>query len=319
MSRSIPKVLAQNFRRAVRRDRLDEAAQILDRLKAEAPLALETRGVELEYLIETRQYDEAEPLADQLCRMHPESSRIWFLAGKCAYRCKLYPKAEHAFRESHRLFPHSRSEHWLGKTLTQMGKFDEARSILEAIRTEIPFAVRDLIWLFERMEDYPKAVACCEELLKMNPDDSAAREQLARLKARIMAPEELVDELDALQDLGEDIPTNLMGDYLAKLFSMGRTEEARALVSEHMNHPDKRLRMDLGWKCHHAKVHDLACDLWLPLLPEQMNYVKFVNALQYDMRMCRRLERLLEIYAELAPRHKPFYGRIRKLEKMLDH
>ena len=93
------------MKQALSQGRLAEAADILDRLKREDPLSRETRGFELEYYLASERLGEAENLARQLCRSFPDSARIWFLAGKLAYKQKRYADAETCFRESGRIYP----------------------------------------------------------------------------------------------------------------------------------------------------------------------------------------------------------------------
>src|SRR5207249_7887387 len=112
--------------RALSDGRLQDAEEILNRLKQEDPLSQETRGFELELCLNSNRLAEANALARQLCRLFPQSARILFLAGKVAYRLKDYKEAESHFRESHRVYPHWRNQYWLGKTLTQSGHLAEA-------------------------------------------------------------------------------------------------------------------------------------------------------------------------------------------------
>src|SRR5437867_12740369 len=115
MSRLIVPVLRENMRRALNQARLQDAEEILTRLKDEDPLSQETRGFELELCLNSNRIAEANTLAQQLCRLFPESGRIFFLAGKVAYRLKNYKEAEARFRESHRIYSHWRTQYWLGK------------------------------------------------------------------------------------------------------------------------------------------------------------------------------------------------------------
>ena len=152
--------------RALADGRLQDAEDILIRLKQEDPLGQETRGFELELCLNSNRLAEASALARQLCRLFPESARIFFLAGKVAYRLKDYKEAQSCFRESHRLFPNWRTQWWLGKTLTQAGQFEEAESLLLSVRERNDSVLLDLAWLYERRNDLPGAFKAYEDFLK---------------------------------------------------------------------------------------------------------------------------------------------------------
>ena len=134
MPRPLVGTLRENMWRALSEGRLHDAEEILSRLKQEDPLSQETRGFELEFYLNSNRIAEANALRRQLCRLFPQSGRIFFLAGKVAYRLKDYKEAEFHFRESYRIHPNWRTEYWLGKTLTQSGGFEEAESLLLSAR-----------------------------------------------------------------------------------------------------------------------------------------------------------------------------------------
>ncbi len=153
MPKPIVETLQHNMRQALIAGSLDEAESILTHLKKEDPLSAATRGLELEFYLNSGRLAEAEALGAQLCRLFPDSARIALLAGRVEYRQKRYETAEAHFRESFRLFPHWRTRHWLGKTLTQIGRFDEAESLLRKTLEFNRRALLDLAWLHERRND----------------------------------------------------------------------------------------------------------------------------------------------------------------------
>ena len=72
--------------------------------------------------------EEAQRLAGQLVQAFPSSARVLLLAGRVAYRQKRYERALGLFEDSHRVHPHWRTHHWVGKALTQVGRFSEAEA-----------------------------------------------------------------------------------------------------------------------------------------------------------------------------------------------
>ena len=314
----MPKVLGRNFRSAINRADLEEAEAIVARLQEEAPLAIATRGMELELLIERRLFDEAAPLAEQLCRLHPDSGKIFFLAGKLAYRQREYPVAETRLRESFRLHPHWKSRYWLGRTMTALNRFDEARSLLESVVEAHPFVQADLAWLFERSKDFPRAIACCEAVLKREPDHERARTQLARLKAQELQPEDLVEELEGLNALGETIPHHLLAGYVERLFQMGRTQEARTVIETLDKTLQHHIRTNIAWACYHSQAYDLAFQLFLEVLPHNLKRVSFYASLQFSAEKVHQIPLLIERFSEFAEMDRGLFGRIKKLERLLD-
>lgn len=310
-------MLRRNLKAALRAARLDEANDLLERLKSEAPLDPVTRGFELELLIASKHYQEAKSLADQLEQHFPNSSRIHFLVGKLAYRQKNYQKATAAFRESHRIYPHWRSQYWLGKTLTQSGALDEARTHLETVRPHFPPAARDLAWLYERKGDLEKALEYYEEVLRFEEDSSFTAQQVARVKAKMLRPEVLVDEVETLVAFGESIPDSIFPEYIANLLKTGQGDKARRLIHERLEQLSARLATSVGWDCYRAHAYDLTYDLFSRFIMENRSQFKLLNALEVAAKKCHRVEALIESYLELAPLEKNFYGRIKKLEKTL--
>ncbi len=318
MSSAISGVLRRHFHNALANGRLEEAANLLDRLKAEAPLDKNTRGLELELLIKSRRYEESEALAEQLRHTFPDSGRILFLSGQSAYRVKSYKRAEAYFRESIRLFSHWKSRYWLGKTLTQSGVLDEARSLLEEAVVRFPPANRDLAWLFERKGDLERALACYEKLGPYQLISEHDKRQITRIKAKMLDPVELVDELETLSDLGEDIPLHLFKEYVEKLFQTGRGGKAREEIQARMEEMNAKIGTDVAWSCYHAKAYDLAFELFTRYFKENCMKPSFLNSLQFAARKCKRIEALLPIYEAYAPKNRNLYGRMKKLEREVE-
>jgi len=307
--------LRENMRRALSEGRLDDAEEILSRLKHEDPLSQETRGFELELCLNGNRIKEANTLARQLCRLFPESARIFFLAGKVAYRLKDYGQAQARFRESHRLHPNWGTQYWLGKTLTQSGQFEEAESLLLSVRERTVNALLDLGWLYERRNDLHAALKMYEEFLAVQPDHSFAIDQRLRIKARMLEPESLIEELHTLAELGENIPPALLPEYVQKLFESGQTLQAREEVIAKIRGTDPKTGSQLGWVCYHARAYDLACTLFLAHLPTNLTYYKYLNALEAAAAKCDRIPQVLEAYQSYAAQLPSLHGRLKSLAR----
>ncbi len=313
MTKAILMALRNNMRQALSRGELSDATDILARLKAEDPLSLETRGLELEFYLRSDRQAEAEALAKQLTNLYPGSARMFFLAGRVAYRQKRYREAESDFRESHRLYPHWRTQHWLGKTLTQSGAFEEAEPLLQVARQHQPRALLDLAWLYERKNDLAAALEACESFLKENPADSFASEQRVRLKARMLESEALIQEADSLSALGEGVSESLLPELVERLFQTGQGARARETVLAKLETLDAKLAARIAWVCYRARAYDLACALFLPHVADNLTNFKFLCALESAARKSNRLPQVLETYQTLSPRAPHLHGRLRLL------
>jgi len=175
--KNLATVLQRNLRQALRAGDAEQAGPLLQRLKTEDPLSLETRGLELEYLLLTEHREEARLLAEQLLTLHPGSARIHYLAGRMEYQGRRYPQALARFSESNRLFPHWRTRLWSGKSLTQLGRYGEAEGLLLELHATHPKVGRDLAWLYERMGEEERALHYLERYLESWPDDPLALQQ----------------------------------------------------------------------------------------------------------------------------------------------
>ncbi len=315
MPKAIITTLRHNMRLALSAGKLNEAESILSRLKKEDPLSAETRGFELEFYIDSVRFAEAGALAPQLCRLFPDSARIMFLAGKLDYRQKRYETAELHFRESLRLYPHWHTRRWLGKTLTQAGKFEEAESLLLNVLESHRGALLDLAWLHERRNDLEAALRACNEFLVQNPGHAYASEQRTRIRARMLEPEELINEVGTLAALDEEIPSSLFPDYVRRLFETGETPRARDEILARMERFDSKVAVQVAWVCYRAQAYDIACTLFLAQLGANKSNYKYLAALESAADKCRRLPEVVDAYKAHLPEARHFYGRWRSLSK----
>ncbi len=315
MTSSIVEALRQNLRAALLRRDIPEAAQVLARLKREDPLSAHTRGFELEFYIESNQLAEASALADQLCRAFPDSARIRFLAGKLEYRRKHYEAAESHLRESQHIYPSSQTLYWLGKTLTQEGRFDEAEPLLLSVRGQNPWANMALAWLYERKGDFDAALKACEAFLELHPGNAYAAAQRGRIRAKMLEPEQLIEEAEALAEFGETMPEEVFPEYIQRLFETGQTPQARDGIIKRMPSLDRKESVQLAWVCYRFQAFDLACTLFLTQLKANVSDFKYLAALEAAARKCGRLAQVLEAYRPLCPEARHLYGRCRLLAR----
>jgi tetratricopeptide (TPR) repeat protein len=317
MSKATIAALQHNLTRALKLGQLEEATEILGRLKQESPLSKETRGFELELMLRTSRLDEAEALSSQLLRLFPNSARIQFLCGRLSYRLKHYPQAEGCFRESHRLYPSLQTQLWLGKTLTQRGAWDEAESFLLAARDHYRLAHLELGWLYERKGDLVEALKSYETHLESHPGDEFALQQQLRVKAKMLDPEELVSEVETLSDIGEPAPDAVFPEYVATLFQTGNSQRARQEVQQRLGQVEPRLGMQLAWVCHHAQAFDLSCTLFLQFVEGNLSNFKYLVALESAAGKCNRVEEVVAAYRALASAHPKLHGRIKALSRRM--
>ncbi len=313
MAEALRKVLQRNLTAALRRGELGEAERLLQVLQEEDPLSVETRGLELEYLICCKRLGEAEPLAQQLIRLFPDSARVHYLAGRLAYSLRNYQEAAGRFRESDRLYPHWFTQLFLGKTLTQQGQFDEAESILTRLSPAHAAARRDLSWLYERMGDRHRALQEMESLLAVFPDDQFALTQLRRLRALCLQPEVIVEEFDQLRQLGEAVEPDMLPQYVESLLRTGKGDRARAVVQEQVLRAAPHIAVRAAWNCYRLQAFDMSYALFVACLPTQLRNYKMLAALEASARRTGRLDELQTLYAQYASIEPSLYGRLRNL------
>lgn len=310
-------LLRRNLARALRERRTQDAHHLLDQLRNQDPLAIETRGSELELSLLEGRLDEADKLARQLLEQFPASARVHLLAGQLAYRRRAYTLAAELFTESDRLSPHLATRHWLGKALTQAGKLNEAEAILVPLAEEYLSARTDLAWLYERMERLDSAIEILQDVLRDNPANVWVEEQIQRLRARTLPPDRVQEELESLIEHGERVPQALLPEYLDSLLAQAQVDRARALVAESESTLPTRTLTRMAWVCHRRLAPELASRLFLRVLPEQPDNPKLLAALEADALRAGRAEELAEAYRALARRYPALFGRLRNLMRRM--
>jgi tetratricopeptide (TPR) repeat protein len=309
------RVLRRNLKQSLRRGELAQAEALVRQLKDEDSLSVQTRGLELEVLIAAQRWPDAEVLAAQLVQLFPSSARMHSLAARLYYRQKSYTRALEHFTESERLHPHWMSRLWLGKTHTQRGEYAAAESLLVGVVGEHPEAGVELAWLYERRGEPERALHHLEEYLALRPDDRFARAQQLRLRASAAAPEDLVQEVEALQELGEDIAPEMLPAYVQRLLETGRGVEARRCVDHGLPQWTPQMAGRIAWVCHRLHAYDVALRLFLAGLPVHQRDYKYLSALESAARHCRRTAEVASAYRELAAANRHLYGRIKSLER----
>jgi len=315
VSKAISETLKHNLRQALNKGRLDDAENILAQLRREDALSPASRGLELEFYLNSNRLAEADSLARQLRDLFPDSARIHFLAGRLSYRQKRYEEADACFRESLRLCRHWQTQHWLGKTLTQIGKLEEAESLLCSVLEEHPHVLLDIAWLHERRGDLEAALDACDDLLARHPGHTYAAEQRMRIRALMLEPDEFINEVSTLADLDEDIPAALFPEYVRRLFETGQSPRARDEILARMKSMDAKVGVQIAWVCYQAHAYDLACTLFLAHLALNDSNFKYLNALESAAAKCNRLSTVVVAYRDCLPKARHLYGRCRKLTR----
>ena len=208
--RAIIKVLCRNLKQSLQRRQIEEARALLQQLQNQDRFAVETRGFEVELLMAADNWGAARTLVEQLLPLFPASARIHYLAGRVYYHDKDYRRAGEHFTESDRIHTHWLAQRWLGKVLTQLGEHVRAEAVLVDLAASHPTVKIDLAWLYERSNRIEAALKCLQEYLVVRPDDGFALDQQRRLRARLQTPAALVEEMDALHELGEPMPVALL-------------------------------------------------------------------------------------------------------------
>lgn len=311
---SFADVLRRNAAQALADGRLAEAEDLVQRLEDEDPMSVTTRGLRLELLLRLGRLDEAEPLARQLLDLFPGSARVHWLAARLYGERRDWAAAERHARESDALHTHWRSRHLLGQALVQLGRFDEGEAVLRSLLPERVVVHRDLAWLFERRGQHARAVRELEHLLAAYPQDERAQAQKLRLEARLLAPGELVEEVEGMLELGEDVAPELVPEYVRTLLETGASARARAFVAAHAAAWPPLVASRCAWQAYRLQAWDLACELFVRALPVRRD-AKTLTALEAAARRSARVEMLIAAYEALAARDPKLYGRVRRLRR----
>jgi tetratricopeptide (TPR) repeat protein len=309
------RVLRRNLKRSLGQRQIGAAEALLAQLEAEDPLSVETRGSRLEVLMATQRWPEAQVLAEQLLQLFPSSARIHYLAARLFYFQKHYALALQHFTEADRLHPHWSLTRWRGKTQTQRGDYEAAEALLVGLVREHPEVGRDLAWLYERRGEPERALFCLEEYLAVRPGDSSAQAQRLRLRATAAAPEDLLQEVEELHELGEEIAPEMLPTYIQRLLETGRAADARRVVDERLAQWAPETAARVAWVCHRLQAYDLSLRLFLAGLPSHHRDYKYLSALESAARHCRRSDEVARAYRALAAHNPALHGRIRTLER----
>jgi tetratricopeptide (TPR) repeat protein len=310
-------VLKRNIKLSLRNKALNRAKEGLEELRRHDLLGRETRGLELEYLIDMGHFQDAATLATQLVNLFPASSRIQFLAGSLDYRQKDYARALPFFEESYRLHPGWYSEWFIGKTQTQAGNFDAAEPLLLRLVGEHPACLKDLAWLYERRSEFARAESVVNQYLRQFPRDALARQQLQRLQAHALSSADVLDEVETLSSFDEDIPVALLTKYVETRLTRGEGDAVRKWLLPRIEKMNARDAQSVGWVCHRLNAFDLSFELLLKNFTHQSSSFKYLGALESSAEKSGQMERLIEIYEQYADEDKRFYGRMKRLARRL--
>jgi tetratricopeptide (TPR) repeat protein len=311
------RVLRRNLQQALRHRQVAQAEDLLQRLKQEDALSLETRGLELELLVAGRRWDEAERLAEHLLRLFPSSARIHYLSGRIQSQRKRYGRALEHFTEADRLHPHWTVRRWIGTTHTQRGEYTAAEALLVGLAAEHAEVQRDLAWLYERRGDPQRALHALEAYLALRPDDRAAQRQRLRLRASAAPAEALVGEVAALEELGEEIAPEILPAYVQRLLESAAGAAARCYIEQHAPGWTPELAGRVAWVCHRLQAYDLAWRLFLDGLPVAHRDFKYCSALEAAALRCGRAGDVANAYHALAAQHPHLHGRLKALRRRI--
>ena len=317
-------VLRRNLMTALGRRQLDEADALLSRLRADAPFDRETRALELEFLVRRDRIDEAIALGKALCGQFPDSAFIFHWSGQAAYRARRYADAEALFRESARIAPRQRNDWWLGKTLTQLGRFDEAEALLVPLVKVWAMVGKDVAWLYERMGQSRQALIAVETYLAAYPEphpaQRMAREQRLRLRARATEPEALIAEVDSLVELGEAVEVPVLVEYVEALMNTAQGPKARAVVRERLESLAPAAARTLGWNAHRRGAFDMAFEAFAVALPAYSDNESMHKAVDWAAARTGRQSELrivLERCLAAHPNHESTLApRIERLKRL---
>lgn len=310
-------VLKRNIRQLINQKDWVQAYQLLQQLKEQDSFSKETQGLEYEYLIKSSQFQDAQSLSTRLLDWYPDSSRIYFLTGLLYYNQKQYEKALPNFQESQNLYFAISTQRYIGKTLTQIGRFAEAEASLQSCLSHQFWILKDLAWLYERQLQYPRAIDAMNRYLEHDPDNRYVKAQLQRLKTKQLSHEEIQEEIESLSELDEIIPTHLMVEHFQALIQQGKIQLARQWVRQHVEQWDARTSLDIAWISYRFNLYDIAFQFFIQNFEQQQHKFKFLNALESTSKKIAKQLELAKVYDNFAPNNEKLYGRKKTLLKSI--
>ncbi|HYK91156.1 MAG TPA: hypothetical protein VE398_20465, partial [Acidobacteriota bacterium] len=167
----------------------------------------------------------------------------------------------------------------------------------------------------ERKNDLEAALQFYDQYLDTHPGDNYAAKQRVRVRAKMLDPEALIDEIAALRDLGEEVSPALLPEYVRKLFESGQAPKAREEVSSRLGRLDGKMATQLAWICYKAQAYDLACTLFLAHLAANLDNRKYLVALEAAATRCNRIAQVIEAYHPHLGHARHLYGRSRSLSR----
>ena len=310
--------LVHAAKQALQHRDLEEAERLVGKLLASYPTQAASHGLELERLLASGQMDEAGKLAEHLVARFPSSAGILFQAGMAASRQKKHDRALAHFEESEKLYSSRKTRRWIGKTLTNLGRFDDAESLLINLHAEDPYCGIDLAWLYERKGDATRAMTYVEKHLDRYPNDRRALSQRIRLRGDEIDTDDLLEQMDALEALGEPIPEELISKYVSALVADGQSDHARQFARDQANRMSQQTLVSLAWACHRLQMHDIAFELFVLVLENRLDDFKLLNTLEFSAKRAGRVEELAAVYETLGPKQPKLYGRAKRLKPQED-
>ena len=143
-------------------------------------------------------------------------------------------------------------------------------------------------------------------------------DERVHIRAKMMQTEDLINEVGALAELGEEIPAALFPEYVQKAFETGETLRAREEISARMQRMDGKTGVRVAWICYKARAYDLACTLFLAYLHDNKSNYKYLRALESAAEKFNRLPEVAAAYQAFLPEDRHFYGRWRSLTELPD-
>lgn len=310
-------ILRRKLSQALSRQQLDEAAEILELLRQREAFSLETRVLELEYHVRARHAAEARALVEELRSSNAASPRVQYWSGRYFYSERRYHDALDCFEESERLGRHWTATRYRGKTLTQLGRLEEAESLLLPLVEVHPEALFDVAWLHERKGNLGRALETAERLLAREPESPLARDLVTRLRLKQLDPQALEEELASRAAVGEELPPAMVAQQIAGLLARGQGKEARELLGTHRPRLTGRPALSLAWDCYKLHAFDLAFELFKQSLEAHGSDAKLLSALEYSGKRCDRIGEVFSAYKQHAGSYPQLYGRMRRLARSL--
>ena len=140
---------------------------------------------------------------------------------------------------------------------------------------------------------------------------------MRRLRAKLLAPEDLQGEVEGLMDLGEEPAAEVVPEYIQSLLETGQGTRAREFIESRKEKLPANVLTRTGWACYKLNAHDLAYELFFRAFNANRKDFRFMAAFEKAASLAGKLPEVIGLYGSRLETDPALHGRMRNLRKRL--